>query len=294
MVWMSIGGQAYAVPVRKKKASPAEPEDRPRSPPSSPSSSSLSASASPPKRKLSVSAGAGRERSKSVSDSSSSASPVSTSPSARAASGTPACRASRAVADAMRVSCARVGEGGWRWLGGLGLNLGQGVGLAESTLSGLYSAVSSSAAYIVHPLIEDEPIPRASSLTPARGDVWADGRRWLYAPCPAAPSEQEKKELAITADLIDFVSNVSDHPSTFTNFPVETSAGPQPARMRLTRLCSSLSLYLTQTIARPGLITEGVYTLSAKQAKHATAMLALGMETRKNTHFHESTGTDYM
>ncbi len=47
--------------------------------------------------------------------------------------------------------------------------------------------------------------------------------------CPSVPSEQEKKELAITTELVDFVQNVTDHPSTFTNFPVETDKGPQPA-----------------------------------------------------------------
>jgi hypothetical protein len=46
---------------------------------------------------------------------------------------------------------------------------------------------------------------------------------------PIVPTEQEKKELAITSDLVDFVQNVTDHPSTFTNFPVETEKGPQPA-----------------------------------------------------------------
>lgn len=34
-------------------------------------------------------------------------------------------------------------------------------------------------------------------------------------------SEEEKEELGITTALIEFVENVSQHPSTFVNFPLD-------------------------------------------------------------------------
>lgn len=184
VLWTTIGGQSYAVPIKKKKPAVAQSPGEPAAEPT---------------------------------------------PDQTKAAGSPK------VEPAQAATQAQSSTGGWGWLGFGSLAnaakdvpaLNAGLGLAESTLSGLYNAVSSSAAYIVQPLAEDEPAP--------------------------LPSEQEKKELAITTELVDFVQNVTDHPSTFTNFPVETDKGPQPAR----------------------LVRDGVYPLSSKQTKHVTAMLAL-------------------
>ncbi len=39
------------------------------------------------------------------------------------------------------------------------------------------------------------------------------------------PSEKELEELGLTPQLIDFVLNLTDHPSTFTDYPLDISKG---------------------------------------------------------------------
>jgi hypothetical protein len=85
---------------------------------------------------------------------------------------------------------------------------------------------------------------------------------------------------------VDFVQNVTDHPSTFTNFPVETEKGPQPASTHLLSTPSQALPYPHAAVnvrLPPGLVHEGVYNLSNKQARHVTAMLALGILLHHST-----------
>lgn len=78
-VWMSIGGQTYAVPIRGRKKEASTDADKPAT--SSPPTSSTTSSSSPP-RKLSLSAGTApqreRTRSRSVSSGTSSEQPNNT------------------------------------------------------------------------------------------------------------------------------------------------------------------------------------------------------------------------
>jgi len=129
----------------------------------------------------------------------------------------------------------------WSWLGLAGLTnaqahvptLNTGLELAESTLSGLY-------AYMGQPTEEPQ----------AMDSVW-----------PSVTDEQKRK-LGITPVLLDFVQNIADHPSTFTDFPIDTAEGPQPAKS----------------------IDAESFKLTRRQARHAKAILSMVPKLQKLRH----------
>lgn len=63
----------------------------------------------------------------------------------------------------------------------------------------------------------------------------------LVVGCGVGVSEEEKQDLGITPALIEFVENVSEHPSTFINFPLEDDEDEVDLLISIERRRQSLS-----------------------------------------------------